>query len=1268
MTIDKLKKSIKFNIDRGGTFTDIYAEFPYEPYYIVEKLLSVDPENYSDAPREGIRRILERIQGKSISKENVDTYAIKSIRMGTTVGTNALLERKGEKVLLVTSKGFRDLLQIGNQSRPKIFELNITKPELIYDSVVELEERVQIVTNDQVLNDIKLECPNSLKKGTTGDYIKVLEIPKRDIIKTELLKYFNKGIKSIAVVFIHSYTFHDHELLVGEIAKEIGFEHISLSHKLMPMIKVVPRGLTSCVDAYLTPLIELYIKNFTKGFDSNIGDVDISFMMSDGGLCPVDSFRGFRSILSGPAGGVVGYSKTTSTLIESHKNNNNNGNNEIKQQQPIIGFDMGGTSTDVSRYNGTLDHVFETEISGLTIQAPQLDIHTVAAGGGSRLFFKSGLFLVGPESVGAHPGPVCYKKNGQLAITDANLLLGRLLPEYFPPIFGPNQNEPLDLEATKKAFKELTDEINQFQQNNNLPLMTEDQVAFGFIRVANEAMCRPIRNITEAKGFDCSQHVLACFGGAGGQHSCSIAQNLGMPKVFIHRFSGILSAYGLGLADLVIDTQEPCSLIYNQENKSTFEKQLNQLKENAKQQLLNKGFPDEEIVCEGFLNLRFSGTDTAMMIKTPDNHDYEAEFKNNYKREFGFIILGRDLLIDDIRVRVHARGSDLNSLRINDSTCEPLKAETIQKCYFESVGRIDTPVYLLKSLGGGDSIDGPAIIIDNTTTIVVEPNCKANILKPSGNIEILIGSGKGKTVTTELDPIMLSVFSHRFMSIAEQMGKIIIRTSISTNIKERLDFSCALFSPDGGLVANAPAIPIHVGSMQNAVKYQVETLGSNWKEGEVVLSNHPQAGGSHLPDLTVMTPVYHKGEIVFFVASRGHHADIGGITPGSMPPFSKNISEEGAAIMSLKIVKDGHFQEEAVRKTFEKSRNLSDNISDLKAQIAANHKGIQLMQELINHYGLDVVHAYMYHIQKNAELAVRDMLYDISISNNLKPLDTLISTDYMDDGSKIELKLTIDREKKSAIFDWSGSGVEVYGNTNAPTSITLSATIYSLRAMVKSEIPLNQGCLAPIITVIPPGSILNPSFDSAVVGGNVLTSQRLTDVILSAFGACANSQGCMNNLTFGDETLGYYETIAGGTGAGPNFNGFSAVQSHMTNTRITDVEIMEKRYPVIVKEFSVRWGSGGDGKFKGGNGVVREIQFLKNFTVSILSERRSLQPRGLMGGENAERGLNLVYRNNGKYVNIGSKNSINIERNESIIILTPGGGGFGQKDSMITDN
>ncbi|GAM23449.1 hypothetical protein SAMD00019534_066240 [Acytostelium subglobosum LB1] len=1140
-----------------------------------------------------------------------DPDTIQSFRMGTTIGTNALLERQGERVLLVITKGFKDLLQIGNQARPNIFDLEIRRPDLIYEDVLEVDERVSLSP---------LADPSITPNKESGAY--VLRKPDLQQVRKDLKRYKEMGINSVAIVFIHSFAFPQHEQMVGHLCQEVGFQQVSLSSQLMPMIKVIPRGVTSCVDAYLTPKIAHYITNFLSGFDDRISqDVDISFMMSDGGLCPVDSFKGFRSILSGPAGGVVGYAYATY---------------DKQNPQPVIGFDMGGTSTDVSRYNGHLEHIFETEISGLTIQAPHLDITTVAAGGGSRLLFRAGLFAVGPESVGAHPGPVCYRKGGMLAITDANLVLGRLLPQHFPSIFGPTQDQQLDAEAARAAMSKMADDVNKFSREHGVAEMSVDEVAYGFIRVANEAMCRPIRNITEAKGHDASHHVLSCFGGAGGQHACAIAMNLGMPKVFIHRFSGILSAYGLGLADLVVEKQEPSSQVYKPENMSLFEQRLQHLGHEATQELCGKGFTSDHITIEKYLNLRFSGTDTSMMIQCPEDSDYERAFKENYKREYGFLIQGRELLVDDIRIRAAAKGSTLKPIMITDTNSdEPPTPNTYSDVYFNTLGRVKTPVYLLQELLGGHKIDGPAVIIDNTST------------------------GKPKKVSVDLDPITLSVFSHRFMSIAEQMGRTLQRTSVSTNIKERLDFSCALFGPDGGLVANAPHLPVHLGSMQEAVRWQIDHLGENWHNGEVILSNHPQSGGSHLPDMTVITPVYHGGKAVFYMASRGHHADIGGITPGSMPPFSKSLEEEGVAIPSFKLVRDGAFQEAEIRTLFAKSRNLSDNLSDLRAQVAANNKGIGLMEELITYYGMDVVHAYMHHVQQNAELAVKEMLCEISNNHGLKPVDTLVSIDYMDDGTPIKLALTIDRDAKTAVFDFTGTGCEVFGNTNSPPSVTKSAIIYSLRCLVKRDIPLNQGCLNPITINIPNGTILYPSENAAVVGGNVLTSQRVTDVILMSFGACANSQGCMNNLTFGDETLGYYETIGGGSGAGPTWHGCSAVQCHMTNTRATDIEIMEKRYPVIVRQFGIREGSGGKGQYNGGDGIVREIEFLKDFSVSILSERRSFEPRGLKQGGNAQRGANHVFKKDGRVISLGGKNSIPLQHGDRLRILTPGGGGYG---------
>jgi len=1207
------------------------------------------------------------VTGKKIPKNCVDTSHIKWIRMGTTVATNALLERKGERTALVVTRGLRDVLRIGNQSRPDIFDLSMKKPEMLYERVVEVDERVRLVGAESQLPS---SGPSDrYVRGTTLEWVEILKKPDLETLKAELKAAYDAGIRAVAVVLMHAYTFHEHENLVGQVAADIGFDQISLSHEVMSMFRIVPRGFTATVDAYLTPLIKRYIENFSKGFDEHLArNVRISFMRSDGGLAPVDRFRGSSSILSGPAGGVVGYAMTT----------------ETEEKMPAIGFDMGGTSTDVSRYDGTYDQVYETVTAGITIQSPQLDINTVAAGGGSRLFFRSGLFVVGPDSAGAHPGPVCYRKGGHLAITDANLVLGRLLPEHFPKIFGSTEEEPLDEEGTRKRFAQLTDEINHWRAKNSgdgqkKPLSV-DEVAYGFVRVANETMCRPIRALTEARGYDPSKHVLACFGGAGGQHACAIARMLGMRRVFIHRFAGILSAYGLGLADMVEEFQEPCAQAYSRENLAGYlNPRIEALAAKGKARLQELGFDDSSITIEPYLDLRYEGTDTILRTKeptkgSPHEGDYEAAFKTEYLREYGFTIKERPVLVDNIRVR--AIGITANVERIPKKKIDaPFSEREVEHtmCFFEG-GRVRTPVYQLSNLGAGDAVEGPAIIIDKTSTIVIEPLCKANITQ-WGDISIEVQSARKTSIGTELDPIQLSLFSNRFMSIAEQMGKTLQRTSISTNIKERLDFSCALFGPDGGLVANAPHLPVHLGAMQEAVRYQVNLLGDDWKEGEVVVSNHPAAGGSHLPDITVITPVFKHGKPVFYVASRGHHADIGGISPGSMPPFSHALNEEGACIKSFKLVKNGVFQEEGITELLNApgkiargpnelpssgTRNLRDNLSDLKAQVAANNKGIYLVGELIEEYGLEVVQAYMFHVQENAEQAVREMLCTLSEEHGLQPVDHLYAEDFLDDGSPIRLKITIDRNDRTATFDFSGTGHEIYGNLNAPRAVTMSAVIYCLRCLVRREIPLNQGCLNPVQVIIPEGSLLAPSENAAVVGGNVLTSQRVTDVILTAFKACANSQGCMNNFTFGNEKMGYYETIAGGGGAGPSWKGESGVHSHMTNTRITDAEILERKYPILLNEFSIRTGSGGNGLHRGGDGVVRELQFLEPLTIGILSERRAFAPRGIEGGADGARGSNEWVKKDGSIVYLGGKNTLMVSPGDKLRIITPGAGGYGK--------
>lgn len=1255
----------QFAIDRGGTFTDVFARCPRGKVRVM-KLLSDDPANYTDAPTEGIRRILQEECSISLPQgQPVDTSLIDWIRMGTTVATNALLERKGERIALVITKGFRDLLLIGNQSRPKIFDLEIIRPEVLYEEVIEVSERVVLHQKGcQLTTSVNSET----LEGSTGEFLDLWCPLDLKSLETELQRVLGKGIQSLAVVLIHSYTWSKHEQQVGKLAQKLGFQHVSLSSEVMPMVRMVPRGYTACADAYLTPCIKRYLTGFRTGFKDELRDVSVLFMQSDGGLTPMKMFNGSRAILSGPAGGVVGYADTTY--------------NE-ERKQPIIGFDMGGTSTDVSRYAGEYEHVFESTTAGITIQAPQLDVNTVAAGGGSMLFFRSGLFVVGPESAGAHPGPTCYRKGGPLTVTDANLCLGRLLPVYFPKIFGPKEDQPLSKEDTLKEFHKLADQVNSFLENQSQhgSKMTVEEVAMGFIRVANEAMCRPIRALTQAKGHDTSQHILACFGGAGGQHACAIARSLGMKTVFIHKYAGILSAYGMALADVVHEAQEPCSVIYGPDNFELLDQRITLLKQQCINLLQTQGFQRSQISTEAFLHLRYERTDCAFMCTAkgyPGNKnsccagDFRTAFCDRYLKEFGFTIPERPIVVDDIRVR-GTGSSCVHCEKQLKSSGLPARIETVTKCYFEN-GYLDTNVYFLEDLSCDHIIPGPAIIIDKNSTILLEPECTATITE-FGDIQISVGREKSPTIGTELDAIQLSIFSHRFMSIAEQMGRILQRTAISTNIKERLDFSCALFGPDGGLVSNAPHIPVHLGAMQETVQFQIKNLGQDLKEGDVILSNHPCAGGSHLPDLTVITPVFHKSVPypVFFVASRGHHADIGGITPGSMPPHSKSLEEEGAVFISFKLLKGGMFQEEALTEALlapgkipgsNGTRNLHDNISDLRAQVAANQKGIRLVNELIDIYGLDVVQAYMAHIQANAEVAVRQMLKEFAARCRKQTgvqtgLLEVKSEDCMDDGSPIRLSVQINEKEGSAVFDFSGSGYEVLGNCNAPRAITLSALIYCLRCMVGQDIPLNQGCLAPVKVIIPKGSFLDPSAKAAVVGGNVLTSQRLVDVIFKAFRVCAASQGCMNNITFGNDSVGYYETVAGGAGAGPHWHGQSGVHTHMTNTRITDPEILEKRYPVILQQFQINKGTGGRGNFHGGDGVIRRLLFRERVVLSVLSERRAFRPYGLYGGEPGAAGLNLLIHADGRTVNLGGKTSVEIYPGDIFHLQTPGGGGFG---------
>ncbi|EGC42379.1 5-oxoprolinase [Histoplasma capsulatum var. duboisii H88] len=1280
---------VRISIDRGGTFTDVHASIPGRSDIIL-KLLSVDPSNYKDAPTEGIRRVLEIATGQKKPRgQQLDLAPIESLRMGTTVATNALLERKGARSALLISKGFKDLLVIGNQSRPNIFDLSVAKPGVLYEKVIEVDERVTLKGYAEDPDPQPIEEAENVVRGITGEYIHILVKPDMEKVRSDLQLLWDEGYRSIAVMLLHSYTFPEHEKLIGQAASEMGFS-VAISSELQPMIKAVPRGMSATADAYLTPIIKEYVDSISSNFIGGLasGSTRCEFMQSDGGLVDFRKFSGLRAILSGPAGGVVGYAETSW---------------DDDEQVPVIGFDMGGTSTDVSRYSGVYDHVFETKIAGISIQSPQLDINTVAAGGGSILFWRNGLFVVGPESASAHPGPACYRKGGPLTVTDANLFLGRLLPEYFPKIFGPNEDEPLDVEITHQKFTELTEKINSEQLSKGWNGFTPEEVALGFLSVANESMSRPIRALTEARGYDTSVHHLSCFGGAGGQHACSVASVLGISRVIIHKYSSILSAYGMALADIVHDATQPASEVFSQSTEQEFRSKLEELAKTSIAELESQGFSRNNIRHEMYLNMRYEGTSTALMILKGDNWDFGAEFNKRHKFEFGFLAPDKRILVDDIRVRSIASSSRQKEsspyAQMKKTTFNEVSATDVNEraiVYFGAeYGRVATPVLKLEELSEGSRIQGPAMIIDQTQTIVLVPGAVASILESCVVIDLkkkapaLDGLATASTSTASISPIQLSIFGNRFMSIAEQMGRTLQKTSVSTNIKERLDFSCALFSPDGGLVANAPHVPVHLGSMQFAVRYQHKYWEGKLEDGDVLVSNHPTCGGTHLPDITVITPVFKNGEIVFYVASRGHHADIGGCLPGSMPPTSTELWQEGASIEAEKLVTGGLFNEERMIELLLKepaqypgcsgTRCLQDNLSDLRAQVAANQKGISLINGLIKECGLERVHTYMYAIQSTAEIAVRELLKTTARTLS----STLEAVDRMDDGTPIALKITIDGEKGEAVFDFAGTGCEVFGNTNAPPAITHSAIIYCLRSLVKSDIPLNQGCLNPIDIRIPPRTLLSPSQGAGVVGGNVLTSQRITDVVLKAFNACAASQGCCNNLTFGTggktanaehvNGFGYYETIAGGSGAGPTWDGQSGVHTHMTNTRITDPEVFEKRYPCLLREFSLRKGSGGRGSHPGGDGVVRDIEFLIPIQCSILSERRSHQPYGLQGGGPGESGKNLWVRRDKAtgdemVVSLGAKATVAMSKGDRIVVHTPGGGAWGSVDEKRNVN
>jgi len=1196
----------QFWIDRGGTFTDIVAKMP-DGALRTHKLLSENPEQYADAAIEGIRDLLGLAAGEAIPAPDID-----AIKMGTTVATNALLERKGDRTLLAITRGFADALRIAYQNRPKLFDRHIVLPELLYERVVEIEERVMADGAVEVALD---------EAGARAD----------------LQAAFDDGIRAIAIVLMHGYRHTAHERALADLAADIGFTQISVSHRVSPLMKLVSRGDTTVVDAYLSPILRRYVDQVA----GEVGDVHLMFMQSNGGLANADFFQGKDSILSGPAGGVVGMVRTA----------------EMAGFDQVIGFDMGGTSTDVSHYAGEYERAFDTKVAGVRMRAPMMQIHTVAAGGGSILFFDGMKYRVGPESAGANPGPACYRRGGPLAVTDCNVMLGKIQPAFFPKVFGPQADQPLDAEVVREKFDALAARIREETGDNRSPA----EVAEGFLAIAVDNMANAIKEISIQRGYDVSEYTLACFGGAGGQHACLVADALGMTRVFLHPFAGVLSAFGMGLADLRVMREEAVEARLGAPVMDELTTALDRLAEDGRAEMTAQGIDDERIAVRRRIHLRYEGTDAPLIVDFGSVDEIVANFEDAHRQRFGFVVEDKPHIVEAVAVEVIGateRVEDPAATPAPDgSTVDP--RDTVEMV--SGGGAHDTPVYDRADLRPGHWIDGPAIVIEATSTTVVEPGWRGEISDRDHLVLTrVVPLERTAAVGTEVDPVMLEIFNNLFMSIAEQMGAVLENTSYSVNIKERLDFSCAIFDRDGGLIANAPHMPVHLGSMSESVRAVIRARAGGMNPGDVYVLNAPYNGGTHLPDVTVITPVFDDdgGDILFHVGSRGHHADIGGITPGSMPPDSTTVEEEGVLIDNFLLVDQGAFREDAFHALLSSgaypARNPYQNIADIRAQIAACEKGVQELRRMVEHFGLDVVQAYMGHVQDNAEEQVRRVLGVLKDGAYTYPLD---------DGSEIAVDISIDRETRGATVDFSRSSKQQPTNFNAPSAVCRAAVLYVFRTLVEDDIPMNEGCLKPLDIVIPNGSMLAPEYPAAVVAGNVETSQVITDCLYGALGVMGAAQGTMNNFTFGDDQYQYYETICGGSGAGPDFDGCDAVHTHMTNTRLTDPEVLEWRFPVLLESFAIRRGSGGAGKHRGGDGAVRRVRFLEAMTAAILSNHRRVAPYGMAGGEPGALGRNSVERKNGDRVTLGPTDKIELDAGDVFVIETPGGGGFGEAES-----
>jgi 5-oxoprolinase (ATP-hydrolysing) len=1191
-----------FWIDRGGTFTDIVARRP-DGALVTRKLLSDNPRHYDDAALAGIRDLLGVAPG-----EPLPAAAIAAVKMGTTLATNALLERKGEPTALFVTRGFRDQLRIGYQNRPRIFDRRIVLPEPLYCAVYEVEERVT----------------------ARGEVLRPLQ---EAMLERDLAEALRRGCRAAAIVLMHGYRYPEHERRAAALARAAGFERVSASHEVVPLMKLVSRGDTTVADAYLSPLLRRYVDRVAR----ELPGTRLMFMQSNGGLTSAERFQGKDSVLSGPAGGVVGVVRTAAAAGYGH----------------IIGFDMGGTSTDVSHCEGPFERTFDNVVGGVRLRAPMMAVHTVAAGGGSILHFDGARYRVGPDSAGAQPGPACYRNGGPLTVTDANVLLGKIQPEFFPRSFGAEGNAPLDAAVVREKFTELAERIKASTGRDCLP----EDVAEGFVRVAVDNMANAIKKISIERGHDITSCTLCCFGGAAGQHACLVADALAIPRVFIHPYAGVLSAYGMGLADITAMREQSVELRLEPASVPQLEAVRARLAEAAAEALAAQGVPRSDIAVHACAHLRYEGTDTAIPVDFGPPREMLDAFEAAYRGRFSFLMPERALIVEAVSVEASGGGAPPREAFADPSPRQDPLAPAARVRLYSGAMAHEAPVYAREALRPGDEIAGPAVIAEATATTVVEPQWRARVTALNHLVlERGVPRPSRAAVGTRVDPVMLEIFNNLFMAIAEQMGVTLANTACSVNIKERLDFSCALFDPDGDLIANAPHLPVHLGAMGESVRVVAAENAGRMRPGDAYALNNPYHGGTHLPDITVVTPVFDEAGtgILFYVACRGHHADVGGVTPGSMPPASRHLDEEGVLIDNFRLVAEGRFREAETLALLagarHPARNPEQNIADLRAMVAANQKGVAEIRRAVAHYGLDVVRAYMRHVQDNAEESVR------------RVIDVLKDGEFayeMDNGAVIRVRISVDRARRSARIDFSGTSGQLDSNFNAPKAVTLSAVIYVFRSLVDDDIPLNAGCLKPLEVVVPEGCMLNPRYPAAVVAGNVETSQCVTDALYGALGVMGASQGTMNNFTFGNARHQYYETICGGSGAGEGFDGADCVHTHMTNTRLTDPEVLEWRHPVLVEEFGIRRGSGGAGRWRGGNGAVRRIRFLEPMTAAILSGHRRVPPYGMAGGGPGATGRNRVLRADGEVVELRGCDQIEMNAGDAFVIETPGGGGYG---------